>query len=125
MDYRAYAQPLIIAFGAVLFLVFILAFWYLIRPNRLTAEKLATYECGEEPVGDAWVQLPIYYYLYGLFFVVFDVEAIYLFPWALKYRDYLLMGLGVFALAEAFFFIGILALGLYYAWRKGALEWQG
>lgn len=125
MDYRAYAQPLVLGFGALLFLALTLALWYLIRPNRPGPEKLTTYECGEEPVGEAWVQLPVHYYLYALFFVVFDVEAVYLFPWALKYRDYLFVGLGPFAVMEAFVFIGILGLGLYYVWRKGALEWQG
>ncbi len=91
----------------------------LIRPNRPTPIKLSTYECGLEVIGDLWVQFKVQYYLYALAFVVFDVETVFLYPWAVAYNS-----LGLFALIEMGIFLLILAVGLVYAWRKGALEWM-
>lgn len=87
-------------------------------PHKPTDKKLSTYECGEETVGGSWIQFNVRYYLIGLAFVIFDVEAIFLVPWALTLRS-----LGMFAFIEMAVFLGILFLGLAYAWRKGALEW--
>ncbi len=91
---------------------------WLVRPKKPGPIKQATYECGLETVGDTWVQFKVQYYIYALVFVVFDVETVFLFPWAVAYNQ-----LGLFALVERAIFIGILVAGLLYAWRKGALEW--
>ncbi len=92
---------------------------WLLRPKKPNPVKNSTYECGVETIGDAWVQFKAQYYLYALIFVVFDVEAIFIFPWAVAYGK-----LGLYALAEMVLFVGILVGGLLYAWRKGALEWN-
>ncbi|MFN3393414.1 MAG: NADH-quinone oxidoreductase subunit A [Candidatus Thermochlorobacter sp.] len=90
----------------------------LIRPHRPNPEKLTSYECGEEPVGSAWVQFNIRFYVVALIFIIFDVELLFLFPWATVFKE-----VGPIALIEAIVFIGILAIGLVYAWVKGDLEW--
>jgi NADH-quinone oxidoreductase subunit A len=91
---------------------------WLLRPRRPTNLKLMTYECGEPTIGTAWIQYNVKFYLFALIFVVFDVEAIFLFPWAVIYRK-----LGLFGFVEMGIFIFILLIGLAYAWRKGALKW--
>jgi NADH-quinone oxidoreductase subunit A len=90
----------------------------LLSPHKPTLIKNDTYECGIEATGNSWIQFRVQYYLYALIFVIFDVETVFLFPWAVSYGV-----LGWFALAEMFIFVGLLVLGLIYAWRKGALEW--
>jgi NADH:ubiquinone oxidoreductase subunit 3 (subunit A) len=92
---------------------------WLIRPKKPNAAKNATYECGMETIGDTWVQFKAQYYLFALIFVVFDVEAVFIFPWAVAYDQ-----LGLYALAEMLLFVLILLGGLAYAWRKNALEWH-
>ncbi len=89
-----------------------------LRPRKPNKVKLETYECGIETKGDAWVQFKVQYYLYALVFLVFDVEMVFLFPWAVASN-----GLGWFALVQIVIFVGLLGLGLVYDWRKGALEW--
>jgi NADH-quinone oxidoreductase subunit A len=89
-----------------------------IRPHRPSPEKLTTYECGEEPQGDAWIQFNIRFYVVALIFIIFDVEVLFLYPWATVFKQ-----LGGFALVEAVVFLGILTLGLVYAWKKGDLDW--
>src|SRR5438874_12395820 len=91
----------------------------LLRPSAPTPQKLETYECGPAPFGDAWRQFNMHYYLYALLFVVFDVEAAFLYPWALAFRR-----AGLYAVIEMMLFVGLLALGLLYAWRRGAIEWE-
>jgi NADH-quinone oxidoreductase subunit A len=90
----------------------------LVRPKVYTDEKYDTYECGIDPVGGGWTQSTVRYYIFALLFVIFDVEAVFLFPWATVFA-----ALGFFAYAEMVVFIAILALGLVYAWRKGVLDW--
>jgi NADH:ubiquinone oxidoreductase subunit 3 (subunit A) len=90
----------------------------LVAPRRPNAIKNSTYECGVETVGDTWVQFKVQYYIYALIFVIFDIEAVFLFPWAVAYRQ-----LQLYMVLEGVLFILILAGGLLYAWRKGALEW--
>ena len=90
----------------------------LIAPRRPLPSKLLTYECGIDPVGEGWSQSQVRYYIYGFLFVIFDVEAVFLFPWAGIFE-----GLGYQAVVEMAIFIGILAVGLLYAWRKGVLRW--
>jgi len=90
----------------------------LIAPHHPHREKLTTYECGIDPVGDGWSQSQVRYYIYGFLFVIFDVEAVFLFPWARVFES-----LGYAAVVEMAIFIGILVVGLLYAWRKGVLKW--
>nr|YP_009893071.1 NADH dehydrogenase subunit C [Chamira circaeoides]QKK39443.1 NADH dehydrogenase subunit C [Chamira circaeoides]QWT70141.1 NADH dehydrogenase subunit 3 [Chamira circaeoides] len=90
-----------------------------LSPLKKGPEKLSSYESGIEPIGDAWLQFRIRYYMFALVFVVFDVETVFLYPWAMSFDV-----LGVSAFLEAFIFVLILILGLIYAWRKGALEWS-
>ncbi len=89
-----------------------------IRPNNPDPIKSSIYECGMVPIGDAQVRYNVRYYVFGLLFVIFDVEAVFLYPWAVAYRQ-----LGLFAFFEALIFIAILLIGYVYAWRKGAMEW--
>ena len=100
------------------FLAFNLAFWWLIRPSRFSEEKLTTYECGENPQGSAWIQFNIRFYVFALIFIVFDVEAVFLLPWATVFK-----ALGPLAYVEGLVFIAILAVALAYVWRKGDLAW--
>ena len=98
-----------------------LALSALIRPRKPSRVKSETYECGLPTIGPTWVQYRVGFYLYALLFVVFDVEAIFLYPWAVIYRR---ADLGPIMLAEAALFVAILVLGLWYAWKKKALAWQ-
>ncbi len=91
----------------------------LLAPRKPNAIKSETYECGMETVGETWVQFKAQYYIYALVFAIFDIETIFLLPWALAYRQFA----SIFPLLEMILFILILAGGLIYAWRKGALEW--
>ncbi|MBI5787474.1 MAG: NADH-quinone oxidoreductase subunit A [Candidatus Schekmanbacteria bacterium] len=90
----------------------------LVRPKNQYAEKNSAYECGIDPVGDAMERVKPRYYVYAMIFLAFDVEAVFLFSWAIVFER-----LGFFALVEMFLFILILILGLLYAWYKGALQW--
>ncbi len=90
----------------------------MLRPHRPNPAKTSTYECGEEAVGSAWVKFNIRFYVVALIFIIFDVEVVFLYPWATVFKQ-----LGVFALVEALVFAGILILGLAYAWVKGDLDW--
>ncbi|WP_017719277.1 photosynthetic/respiratory NAD(P)H-quinone oxidoreductase subunit C [Kamptonema formosum] len=90
-----------------------------VRPKATGAEKRTTYESGMEPIGGAWIQFNIRYYMFALVFVIFDVETVFLYPWAVAFHR-----LGVLAFIEALIFIAILVIALVYAWRKGALEWS-
>lgn len=98
--------------------ILVLVMAYFLRPKRPTPIKQSTYECGLEALGDIWVQFKIQYYLYALAFLIFDIEVVFLYPWAVAYNQ-----LGLFALIEMLIFMLILVYGLAYAWRKGALEW--
>ncbi len=95
----------------------------LLRPSNPLVPKLATYECGEPPTGNAWINFNIRFYLVALIFVIFDVEIAFMYPVVAVFRDWLLSGRGATALAEMLLFIGILSLGLVYVWVKRDLEW--
>ena len=95
----------------------------LLRPHNLFPSKQTPYECGEDVEGGAWVQFNVRFYLIALFFIVFDVEIAFLFPWAKVYQSYIAEGNGGIALFEGLIFIGILFIGLVYVWVKGDLEW--
>lgn len=92
---------------------------WLLRPHRPYPQKLSTYECGEEPIGSAWVRFNVRFYVVALVFLIFDVEVVFLFPWALVYRQ-----LGLFAFIEMAVFLVILIVGYTYVWVKGDLDWD-
>ncbi len=116
---------LLVVFGIVLYAV-IMVGNRVLRVNLPHPEKLTTYECGVDSVGTGWAQMNIRYYVFAFLFVIFDVEAIFLFPWAeiLGDLDASSPVSATFVLVEMFIFIGILVLGLVYAWRKKVLEWE-
>lgn len=114
----AYAMVGLFLLMSIVLLGATLVLWWLLRPKKPNPLKLETYECGVQTVGDAWVQFRAQYYIFALIFVLFDVEAVFLFPWAVAYRQ-----LGLYAVIEMALFLLLLLGGLLYAWRKGALEW--
>ena len=115
---RQYLTVAIFGFAAVLMVGAMLGLGRLIRPTRPQPQKYINYESGVDPVGFGWSQSQIRYYVFALLFVMFDVEAVFIFPWATR-----LDAMGLFGLVEMGIFIVILALGLLYAWRKGVLRW--
>src|SRR2546423_6321460 len=111
--------PLIIMFLIAVLLPFaLLGASRLIQRRVFERDKLMPYECGVDPIGDARERFSVRFYIVAMLFLVFDVETIFLFPWAIIYDK-----LALFGLAEMLIFIGVLVVGYYYAWRKGALEW--
>jgi len=90
----------------------------LLRPTHPTAQKLLTYECGVDPEGAGWAQMHVRYYVFAYLYVVFAVDAVFLFPWATVFEQ-----LGWVTVVEMGIFVGVLAVGLAYAWRKGVLAW--
>ena len=115
--YREYLAVAVLIGAGLLMVGGMLGLGKLVRPARPQPEKYVTYEAGSDPVG-GWGQSNVRYYVYALLFVMFDVEAVFIFPWAVNLESF-----GVFGLIEMFIFITILALGLVYAWRKGVLRW--
>jgi NADH-quinone oxidoreductase subunit A len=103
-----------VAFGAVSLLL-----GWVLRPNRPYRAKLAPYESGSPLFSDARVQFPMRYYIIAMLFVIFDIEIVFLFPWAVAFKK-----LGLVGVVEMAIFIGILVVGFWYAWKKGALEWD-
>ena len=104
--------------GAIGFAVAPLVVVALVAPRKGSPAKSDIYECGVRTTGETWIRFKIQYYIYALMFVVFDIETVFLYPWAVSYG-----GLGVFALVEMVIFLVILAIGLVYAWGKGVLRW--
>jgi NADH:ubiquinone oxidoreductase subunit 3 (subunit A) len=98
--------------GAIIF-----AWW--IAPKKPSAIKNSVYECGLESDGDSWIRYRVQYYIFALMFVIFDVETVFIYPWAVAFKK-----LGLFAFVEMLIFIAILSVGLVYAWRKNMLEWE-
>lgn len=90
-----------------------------VRPRKSSDVKYDTYECGVQPIGGPWRQFNFRYYVYAILFVIFDVEVVFLYPWAVRFNK-----LGLFALIEILVFVGILLVGWAYAWRKRDLEWS-
>ncbi|MHB1450809.1 MAG: NADH-quinone oxidoreductase subunit A [Coriobacteriia bacterium] len=108
-----------VLFGAA-FVVLVVWVSNLLSPTGADApDRLEPYECGSEPVGPSWVQFRVGYYVYALLFVVFDIETVFLYPWAVAFGQ-----MDVFILVEMVVFISILAAGLGYAWKEGALRWR-
>ena len=117
--FQDYITVAVFAGFGVLLVMVALGASALLRPRNPTATKAQTYECGIDPVGSGWSQTHVRYYIFALLFLIFDVEAVFIFPWAVK-----LEALGVFALVEMIVFIFILLAGLIYAVRKGVLSWE-
>ena len=115
---RSYLTVAIFGVAAILMVGAMLGMGRLLRPSHPTADKMIAYESGVDPVGIGWSQSQVRYYIFALLFVMFDVEAVFIFPWAVELET-----LGVFGLVEMSVFIVVLALGLLYAWRKGVLRW--
>ena len=108
---------LFLVFGGV-FVVVTIFISKLVHPSSQQTQKLDTYECGEVPVGGSWIQFNNRFYIIGLIFLIFDVEIVFLYPWALVFKD-----ISLLALIEMFIFLFILIAGLAYVWVKGDLEW--
>lgn len=108
-----------ILFGMLFVTATVLASNFLSPKSKPQEYRLEPYECGVEPVGPPWVQFKIGYYIYALLFVVFDIETVFLYPWAVVFNK-----MGLFVLVEMAIFVSILAAGLAYAWREGALKWR-
>ena len=115
---RQYLTVAIFMGAAVVMVGAMLGLGRLLRPTRPQAQKYIAYESGVDPVGMGWSQSQIRYYVFALLFVMFDVEAVFIFPWATR-----LEAMGTYGLVEMLVFIAILVLGLVYAWRKGVLRW--
>ncbi len=107
-----------VAAGGILFFAAAMLANRALRPHLPTPEKRTTYESGVDPVGTGWAQTQVRYYLYAFLYVVFAVDAVYLFPWAVVLAE-----LGWPAVVEMAIFLGVLAVGLLHAWRRGALRW--
>lgn len=128
-DISGFGTVLLFIVGGFIFVVLSVGFAMLVRPHRPNEEKLTTYECGEDPSSSAWGKFNIRFYIVALIFLLFEVELVFLFPWATVFGQKELVdatgGLwGWFAFAEMTVFVGILALGLVFAWAKGYLEWE-
>ncbi len=116
--YNDFAPILILSGVSVALIIFSLFLQSLISPNNKTDLKQSIYECGEVPVGSAWVQFNIRFYVIALIFLIFDVEIVLLFPWAVVFKD-----IGLVAFIEMAIFLIILTVGLVAVWRRGDLDW--
>lgn len=116
----AWGEVLLFIIGGLLFVSLALFVSRIIRPSRPSEEKLTSYESGEQPVGSPWIQFNVRFYVIALIFILFEVEVVFLFPWATIFSN---KELGWFAFVEMVIFIGLLALGLAYAWKNGHLDW--
>ena len=116
--------PILIFVGiAVAFGVFAVIASYLVGQHKPTSTKMAPYECGVTTVGSSRRRIPIRYYLVAMLFLLFDIEIVFLYPWAVVFRDFK-AALGLFIFLEMLVFVGILILAYVYIWKKGALEWE-
>lgn len=118
--FQSYSVIGLLALVGVLFVAVAFGAGRLLRPVVPTPEKLLTYECGVDPVGEGWAHTQVRYYVYAFLYVIFAVDSIFLFPWATVFAA---PGYGATTLVEMFIFLGFLAVGLLYAWKKGVLAW--
>jgi NADH-quinone oxidoreductase subunit A len=116
--YASYVPVLVIVLVGIGLVTAILAANRMLRPSRPTRQKMLTYESGVDPVGAGWAQVHLRYYVYAYLYVVFAVDVVFLFPWSTVFAH-----LGGATLLEMSVFVGVLALGLAYAWREGTLRW--
>ena len=113
-----FANVLVYIIVSIGFIIGSLTLGWILRPRRPTAEKLSTYECGEDTIGTSWIQFNVRFYIIALIFLIFDVEIAILFPWTTIFKE-----AGMLAFAEIMIFVGILVVGFAYVWVKGDLEW--
>lgn len=113
-----YLYAAILLAAGFIFVIVTMTLANLLAPHNRTKEKLQTYESGETPIGSAWVQYPLGFYIFALLFVAFDVDIVFIIAWAIIFKQ-----LSLFGFFEILFFIVVLALGLAYAWRKGVVRW--
>ena len=119
-EYLSKYSPILIFIGlAGAFGLVTLALSYLVQPRYPEPEKLSVYECGSEPFSDSRMPFPVRYYVIAMLFVIFDIEVIFLYPWAVTFDQ-----LGIIGFIEMMIFIGLFVVAYIYAWRKGALEWD-
>ena len=114
----------VIVILAIVFGFLIVGIGHLFGPRRKTARKLMPYESGMTPIGPGTRRIPVRFYLVAVLFILFDIEIIFIIPWAVVLKQFIQADAGVFALVEMIVFIVILLVGLVYAWKKGALEWE-
>ena len=123
LEYLAkYFPILLFIFVALAFGVVTLLLSYLVQPKYPEPEKLSAYECGSEPFSDARMPFPVRYYIFAMLFVIFDIEVIFLYPWAVVFTD--INKVSIIGLVEMMIFIALFLVAYVYAWRKGALEWD-
>jgi NADH-quinone oxidoreductase subunit A len=96
----------------------------IIGPTKANRQKYLPFECGSETIGDTRSRFSVKFYVVAIIFIIFDIETVFLYPWAVLYRDFAGVGLAGLMLAELLVFMGILGVGFAYVWRKGALEWE-
>ncbi len=118
-----YLPTFLLIFIALLIVVGALIFSYLIRPSNPSLIKQTAYECGELPVGTAWANFNVRFYVIALVFIIFDVESALMFPVVAVYKRFLQLGSGAAVLLSLLVFIGVLIQGVIYCWRKGDLDW--
>ena len=121
--YRDFGTIFVFIFIGIVLIYLPLLIQKLLAPNNPNPDKLATYDCGEESEGSAWVQFNIRFYVVALIFLIFDVEVVFLFPWAVVFQSLVDNGLGFLAFIEMFIFVLILIIGFAYVWIKGDLDW--
>ena len=119
-----YIPIAIIVIISIVFGFLIVGLGNLFGPRRKTARKLMPYESGMTPIGPGTRRVPVHFYLVAVLFILFDIEIIFIIPWAVILRQFVAENFGIFALLEMAFFIIVLLVGLIYAWKKGALEWE-
>lgn len=123
MDHPFLPILLILLLGVIIAGVFLLLS-AIIGPKKYSKSKLSVYECGLNPIGTARERMDVKFAMVAMLFILFDIEVVFLFPWAILYRDFIQEGMGLFMLIEMGIFVFILALGLLFVWRKRALEWK-
>jgi NADH-quinone oxidoreductase subunit A len=120
LEYLTRYYPILLFIGiALAFGVVTLLVSYFVQPKYPEPEKLSPYECGSEPFSDARMPFPVRYYIFAMLFVIFDIEVIFLYPWAVTFSE-----IGLIGLVEMLIFIALFLVGYVYAWKKGALEWD-
>ena len=122
--YNDYIPVIVFTIMAIALLIVPLIIQHLISPRHNKGnDKLMSYECGEVPEGSAWVKFNIRFYIIALVFIIFDVEVVFLFPWAAVYQSFIASGNGLLVLIEMLLFVIILTVGFAYVWIKGDLDW--
>ena len=120
-----YLQILIVIAVVTVMGIGILVVNRLLGPRRTNAVKSAAFECGSDPIGSARQRFSVKFYLIAIFFIVFDIESVFMYPWAALFRELVVEpGVGWVTVGEMFVFVGILGAGLAYVWRRGALDWD-